>query len=88
VKELRKARNWTQEQMANALGVTPSAYEKYEARTPMPSYLIPRFAQLVGFTIAYVMTGEQEAGPSATMPGRRRGRHGKQINQTNRRLDC
>lgn len=60
VKQLRQERGWTAEQMAVALGVPPDRYRKYETRSPLPAYLIERFALIVGRDIAYVLTGHSE----------------------------
>ena len=60
VRDLRIARGWTSEQMANALQVPPDRYRKNESRTPLPHYLVPRFAQLVGKDIAFILTGTSE----------------------------
>ena len=71
VRELRIARGWTSEQMANALQVPPDRYRKNESRTPLPHYLVPRFAQLVGRDIAFILTGQTEgrrAAPTSTPP--------------------
>lgn len=60
IHELRKARGWTQEQMATALDLPLDRYKKYEIRTPLPPYLIERFALHVGRDMAYVLTGKSE----------------------------
>lgn len=57
---LRLERDWTQQQMATALDVPLERYKKYETRSPMPVFLIPRFAQLVDRSIAYVLTGKDD----------------------------
>lgn len=57
---LRIERDWTQQQMAAAIGVPFERYKKYENRSPMPAYLVPRFAQVVDRSIAYIMTGRDE----------------------------
>jgi DNA-binding XRE family transcriptional regulator len=38
----------TQDEMAKALGITRAAYEKYETRSPLPHWLIPRFIKIAG----------------------------------------
>jgi transcriptional regulator with XRE-family HTH domain len=58
VRRLRKERRWTAEQMATALGISPDRYRKYESRTPLPHYLVERFALIVGRDIDYVLTGK------------------------------
>ena len=58
VHKLRNERGWTSLQMATALGVPPDRYRKYEYRSPLPHYLIERFALIVGREIEYVLTGK------------------------------
>lgn len=60
IQRLRVERDWTQGQMATAIGVPLERYKKYENRSPMPGYLVPRFAQIVDRTIAYIITGRDE----------------------------
>jgi hypothetical protein len=60
VHALRNARNWTSEQMATALGVPPERYRKYEYRSPLPSYLIERFALIVDRDISFILTGKSD----------------------------
>lgn len=55
---LRVERGWTQEQMAAAIGIPHERYKKYETRTPMPHWLIPRFAMQVDREIEYLLTGK------------------------------
>lgn len=57
VRRLRKERGWTAEQMATALGIPADRYRKYESRTPLPHYLLERFALIVGRDIDYVLIG-------------------------------
>jgi len=58
VKRLREDRGWTAEQMATALGVPADRYRKYEYRTPLPHYLIERFALIVGRDPEYILLGK------------------------------
>jgi transcriptional regulator with XRE-family HTH domain len=51
VRAIREAHKKTQSEMARILGVTEKAYEKYESRSPLPHYLIDRFAQAMGVDI-------------------------------------
>jgi len=70
---LRNERGWTAEQMATALGVPAERYRKYEYRTPLPHYLIERFALIVGRDIEYVLTGKAgRTALAATGNGRKR----------------
>lgn len=46
---LRSARilaGYTQEEVANEFGLKPDTYSKYERRSPMPHYLVPRACAL------------------------------------------
>ena len=61
IQRLRVERDWTQQQMAAAIGVPHERYKKYEVRSPLPAYLIPRFAQVVDRSISYVVTGTESA---------------------------
>jgi transcriptional regulator with XRE-family HTH domain len=54
---LRNERGWTAEQMATALGVPAERYRKYEYRTPLPHYLLERFALQVGRDVEYLLFG-------------------------------
>ncbi len=58
IQQLRKARGWTQEQMATALGVPVDRYRKYKIRSPLPMYLVEQFALAVNEDVAYVVTGK------------------------------
>lgn len=58
VHALRNERGWTSQQMATALGVPPERYRKYEYRSPIPAYLMERFALIVGCDLEYLLTGK------------------------------
>lgn len=58
VHRLRNDRGWTSQQMATALGVPPDRYRKYEYRSPLPPYLMERFALIVGCDVDYLVTGK------------------------------
>jgi transcriptional regulator with XRE-family HTH domain len=73
VHRLRNARGWTAQQMATALGVPADRYRKYEYRSPLPHYLIERFALIVGRDIDFVLTGQSSrVMPLANEIGRKR----------------
>lgn len=59
---LRNERGWTSAQMATALGVPPDRYRKYEYRSPIPAYLMERFAVIVGCDLQYLLTGKPAPG--------------------------
>ena len=72
-KQLREGLGWSQAEMAKALGVPPANYQKYETRTPLPYYLLERFALIVRRDISYVLTGRQARALSTeSAPQRRR----------------
>jgi transcriptional regulator with XRE-family HTH domain len=52
VRAAREVNRKTQAQMAQLLGVTESAYEKYESRTPLPHHLVVPFAEATGVDLA------------------------------------
>ena len=58
VRQLRVDRGWTIEQMADAIGVPPERWRKYEVRSPLPQYLIERLAQLMDRDVQYIVTGK------------------------------
>ncbi len=61
VKALRLQRGITAEQAADLLGVKGDRYRKYETRTPLPAYLIERFAFIVNADPLYVLTGRVQS---------------------------
>lgn len=58
VHSLRNERGYTSAQMATALGVPPDRYRKYEYRSPLPAYLMERFAAIVGCDLDHLITGK------------------------------
>lgn len=63
VKALRTEKYGSAEQMAILLGIPPDRYRKYENRSPMPPYLVERFAALVDADVQYVLTGRPYKAP-------------------------
>ena len=61
VKCLRTALGWTAEQMALVLDIPVERYRKYESRTPLPHYLVERFALVVRREVEFVLTGKVSA---------------------------
>ena len=57
-KDLREARNLSQAEAAQLIGVKLDAYKKYEQRSPLPHHLIPRFCRLVGTSEGFFLTGK------------------------------
>jgi DNA-binding XRE family transcriptional regulator len=72
VHRLRNERGWTAAQMAVALGVPPERYRKYEYRSPLPHYLLERFALIVGRDIEYVLTGNRSTSRAPAIEERRK----------------
>jgi transcriptional regulator with XRE-family HTH domain len=73
VHRLRNERGWTAQQMATALGIPAERYRKYEYRSPLPHYLLERFALIVGRDVEYVLFGKSAVG-RLDMPESRRKR--------------
>jgi hypothetical protein len=48
-------------EMAKALGVPRDTYYRYEERTMLPHHLIPRFCELTGVTVDWLMRGPAAA---------------------------
>lgn len=65
VAELRRARGFTQQQMADALQIPLERYKKYESRSRLPPDLVQPFAAIVGRPVEFVLTGSggREARP-------------------------
>lgn len=72
VHRLRNERGWTAQQMATALGVPPDRYRKYEYRSPLPHYLLERFALIVGRDVEYLLTGKTPAARVVNVESRRK----------------
>ncbi len=53
-------------EMARALGVREDTYYRYETRTMLPHHLIPRFCELTGVTVEWLMNGPRPGQPSHT----------------------
>jgi transcriptional regulator with XRE-family HTH domain len=67
VRSIREAKGWTAEEMAVALGVPAERYRKYEGRSPIPQYLVPRVALISGRSVEWVLTGKDPKIFAATM---------------------
>src|SRR5438067_1093303 len=61
----REAHGLTQADLAKLLGLSRHAYEKYETRSRLPHHLIEAFAQIVGVTIAWLVSGREDIGRRA-----------------------
>jgi hypothetical protein len=54
---LRKSAGLSQGDVAKILGPTRKTYATWEQRLPMPAYLMPAFARLVGTDCNFLLTG-------------------------------
>ena len=54
---LRTDLDYTQEQMAEALGISKDNYKKYERRSKFPPHLLNKLALLTHRPLEYVVTG-------------------------------
>jgi DNA-binding XRE family transcriptional regulator len=72
IHRLRNERDWTAEQMATALGIPAERYRKYEYRTPLPHYLLERFALIVGRDVEYLLLGKTTVTRLASVESRRK----------------
>ncbi|SRR5216684_3087304 len=70
LRKLRLAKDWTQAEMATALGVSEERYRKYEKRSWLPVYLLERLALVTGRSITYIVTGKEQRAtpPSPPIP--------------------
>ncbi len=59
VRGIRAAKGWSAEEMAMALGIPAERYRKYEKRSPIPHYLIPRLALISGRSAEWILTGKE-----------------------------
>jgi transcriptional regulator with XRE-family HTH domain len=59
-RDLRDEKGYTAQQMAIALGIPPDRYRKYENRSSIPHYLIPRLAAICDVSIEYILTGRNQ----------------------------
>lgn len=72
IAELRRKKNMTQEELANALGVTPQAVSKWENDLSCPDItLLPQLARLFGVTTDELL-GNQSQPETALLPEERR----------------
>lgn len=58
LRALRLHLELTQEEMADALGIASAdTYSKYERRSMLPIYFLPRLALLTGASLDWIVTG-------------------------------
>lgn len=61
LKEVRLSLGLGPKEMADLLGIKVETYKKYETRSPLPHYLIPRVLEISGYDAWYFMTGKAPA---------------------------
>lgn len=49
--------DWTQEVMAEMLGIPWARYQKYETRDKFPLHLVPKLARLTHRDVEFIVTG-------------------------------
>lgn len=57
-KAIRNKISLSQEKMSEKLDVSFYAYQKYEIRSPIKHYLIPKFCKITGISPQYLLTGK------------------------------
>lgn len=57
LKELRVSRDLTQQEVADRIGITLDRYKKYESRSKLPVYLIPRLAGAFDVSLYFLLLG-------------------------------
>lgn len=72
VRQIRESLGKEPEEMAELMGVSLDRWRKYESRTPLPHYLVPRFCRTFGVDVWYLFTGEH-ASKAPARPQDRRG---------------
>jgi transcriptional regulator with XRE-family HTH domain len=55
--------DWTQEVMAQALGIPLANYKKYEIRSKFPLHLIPKLAIVTHRDVDFIVTGRTPSSP-------------------------
>jgi len=61
IQKLRKEKNWTQEELAERLGVSSQAVSKWETDISSPDILLLRpLAELMGISVDYLLNPDEE----------------------------
>lgn len=64
LKELRTDLDYSQEQMATALGLSKANYQKYEDRSRFPLHKLEQLALVTHQSLDFLITGRNRKGPS------------------------
>lgn len=57
----REARDISQQEMAELLGIDQGTYKQYEARSPLPHWIVPRFCKITGIDPTWLYTDNGRA---------------------------
>ncbi len=68
LKSIRNDLDWSQAEMADALGTSLDKYKKYEIRSKFPPFLYEKLALVTHRNIEFIVTGR---GPNLRPVGRR-----------------
>jgi transcriptional regulator with XRE-family HTH domain len=58
VKRFREETNMSAAEMADLLDIPADRYRKYESRSPLPVYLVPKFCRIVGCDLEHLILGK------------------------------
>ena len=68
LRSIREELDWSQAEMASALGIPLDNYKKYEIRSKFPPHLFEKFALVTHRNIDFIVTGR---GPNVRVIARR-----------------
>jgi transcriptional regulator with XRE-family HTH domain len=70
IREVRRERGWTQDQLANAVGVSRSAVAQWETgRAGQVTANLTRIADVLQVGVEYLMYGDDKRAPAEARPG-------------------
>ena len=56
-RQIREDSPYSREELADLIGCSYSAMQRYEDRTPLPHYFLVKFCEVTGMDVRYVLTG-------------------------------
>lgn len=62
--KLRLDLDYSQDQMATALGMSKANYEKYEYRSKFPLHKVPQLALITHESLEFILTGKNSRRPT------------------------
>jgi transcriptional regulator with XRE-family HTH domain len=70
IRDVRRERGWTQDQLANAVGVSRSAVAQWETgRAGQVTTNLTRIAEVLEIGVEYIMYGDDKRGPTEPRQG-------------------